>query len=320
MAKIEAQDYFKNSALFDAEQIDGKSTNSATSSAVRYELTCKECGGVNTKTGNSKTLNTCSFCGYVWDRVNNKVLGPGAKGAEATAKPKATPVVETDSDDDLMPHKIVPLKRRNAFVAKEEEVKPVATPSRKKITVESIADLLTKSSQGTLPAKAEPVKTKALKNSSDVYEIEEVIDYYDERLEDRWHRNYLVRWKGYDKPSFVLDKDFVDKKFLASFEESLPEEERFETIFPGKARKNKGTKHAVRAKIDVLNDNGDVEHDEEVVESLPSAAPKDTAIETPQVATTTGDCVEIKTGTFQHVKLKVGQIIRIGDTFVEAVL
>lgn len=320
MAKILAQDYFTNSALFDAEQVAGKPTNSATSSGVRYQLTCKECGAETQRIGNSPLLNTCGKCKVVWDRANNKVLGPGAEVIEAvakpTAKPKAVPVVDTDSDEDT-PHKIVPLRRRNAAVAaKEEEVaKPVVMPSRKKITVDSITDLLLKGDSD----KPAPAKTKPAREDKEVHKFETILDYYDERLEDMWHRYYLVQWVGHDEPTFVLDSDFTDPKAVAAYEETLPDVERFKIMFPKTSRKNKTAKHAVRSKLDVLVDHGDVA-DKEVVETLPSPPPKVVATEVPKVTAMANDCIETTTATFKYTKLKVGQIIRIGNEFIEAVL
>lgn len=324
--KIEAQDYFKDSRLFTAKQTAGKPTNSATSSAVKYELTCSECGDTTTRTGNNKNLHTCGSCGVVWDRDTNEIRGPGSRDA-ASVKRVVKPAVlgsDNDTDGEFFEREIVrPSTRRRAIdsvgrdaPAPAPAVKPATpapAPKKGKITAESIADVLLKSSKGELEPRATPEKTKKLKKKEDsTYEVEEIVDYYDDRLEDRWHRQYFVQWKGYDQPSFVLDVDFVDKKFLAEFEASLPEEERFATIFPPKNRKNKGTKHAVRSKVDVLRDyDGDIEPAETVEKITEKAS---AATEPPN------DCITIEQGSYKVVKLKIGQIYRIGDTFIEAVL
>lgn len=309
---MQASEYFKDSVLFDAKIIAGKPTNSAKSSTVRYELKCKKCDDVNSKTGNNKTLLKCNNCGRSWDRENNTIIEPVGevkKPAKKVVEKVVEKVIEDDNDEPL----------------------PVI---KRKITASSIANILKKSAEGTIE-KIEPVKTKKLKNAKDVYEIEEIIDYYDERFSDRWRRVYLVRWVGYDKPSFVVDKDFTDKDFLKEFESTLPVDERFASIFTTKNIKNKGSKHAVRTKIDVLQDNGDVSEDKEVVETITTTTtgvvdeplPEELPKERPKAEDpfdTKDDketpCVDTSVLMMKVIKLKVGQFYRVGDVLIEAVM
>ena len=263
MAKVLAQDYFTNSNLFTATIINGRPVNSATSSGVRYSLKCKKCTATTERTGNSPALNTCKSCGRKWDRETNSIVEKDVPASKA-------PVVEAP----VVPPKPKPTRGGRKIpepVVDTAEEDPFAVLAQPKVTTDRIVDLLIKSTTGDVE-QAPIVKTKALKKKdSDVYAIEEIIDYYDARLEDRWHRIYYVQWVGYDKPTFVSDDNFTDKKFLKEFEDKLPEEERFAIMFPKTKIKNKGTKHAYRTMADVYEDHG-ISDDVDVVEELPVAA------------------------------------------------
>jgi hypothetical protein len=259
MAKILAKD-FKDSALFDAVVLDGNDNKSATSSGVKYELTCKSCGEVAQRTGNSKVLNTCAKCKNVWDRENNEARGPGwYPGYKEKSSAQVMGFADSDDDEPVVT-KVPPRRKDVVATSREEDNAPVGTPARRKITTSSITDLLV----GKAPTK--PAAAPVTKPVKDTYEFETILDYYDERLADAWHRYYYVQWVGYAEPTFVLDDDFTDGKAVEDFEHTLPEVERFKIMFPRASRKNKTTKHAVRSKIDVLSEHGS--EDSEVVETM----------------------------------------------------
>ena len=311
MAKILAQDYFEDSRLFNAKVLDGNEAKSATSSSVKYELTCKECGAVTQRTGNSKALNVCGKCKLVWDRDNNQVRFHGwypGKKEKSSAEVMAEIASESDSDDEpiVVKPKVPARRKADVAVATDEDNAPVVNPDRRKITTGSIADLLT--------GKAKP-KTKVApvaKPKKDTYEFETIVDYYDERLADSWHRYYYVQWVGSPEPTFVLDEDFTDSKAVNEFELTLPEVERFKVMFPKTSRKNKTTKHAVRSKIDVLSEHGD--EDKETIENFTLPPPV-----IPLQGLPKASCIEIKQSTFTHIQLKKGQVYKIGDIIIEAI-
>lgn len=284
-AKVKAGDLFTDSILFDAEIIKGKPENSAFSSGVQFKLTCKECGEVQYKTGNSKNLCKCTKCKREWDPEENAIVGD--KHAEVvvpntTRVAVAEPLVEILNDDPV-----------------------VKAPKRRGNIKDKMVDVIINSANEYTATQAEPI-------DRDVYVVESIIDYYDERLADRWHRIYLVQWVGYKKPTFVNDNDFTDKNFVNSFEESLPEHERFDVMFPKSKLRLKGTKHAHRMKIDVIKDQTLVDSDDEIVE-VPATTTTTTT------ATTTLDDIDTETRTFTYIKLKKGQVYKIGDVIIEAV-
>jgi hypothetical protein len=148
MAKILAQDYFEDSRLFNAKVLDGNEAKSATSSSVKYELKCTQCNTVTQRTGNSKALNVCGKCKYVWDRDNNAIRGPGwypGKKEKTSAEVMAEIASESDSDDEpiVVKPKVPARRKADVAVATEDDNAPVVNPDRRKITTGSIADLLT---------------------------------------------------------------------------------------------------------------------------------------------------------------------------------
>lgn len=313
MAKILAQDYFEDSKLFTAKVLDGNEAKSATSSSVKYELECKECNAVTQRTGNSKALNTCGKCKLVWDRDSNEVRFPGwHPGFKEKTSAEVMAELDSESDDEPIVVKPKVPARRKVDVAtaiaavREEDNAPVTNPQRRKITTASIADLLTGKAQ------PKPEVAPVAKPKKDTYEFETIVDYYDERLADSWHRYYYVQWVGSSEPTFVLDDDFTDSKAVNEFELTLPEVERFKVMFPKTSRKNKTTKHAVRSKIDVLSEHGD--EDKETIENFTLPPPV-----IPLQGLPKASCIEIKKSTFTHIQLKKGQVYKIGDIIIEAI-
>lgn len=306
MAKILAKDYFEDSKLFTAEVLDGNEEKSATSSAVKYELTCKECGAVTQRTGNSKALNTCAKCKYVWDRDRNEVRFPGWYPGFKEKTSAQVMGFESEEDEPIVAKPKVPSRRKVDVAAaitavREEDNAPVTCPPRRKITTGSIVDLLTGKAQQK-PEVAPVAKPKK----------ETIVDYCDERLADSWHRYYYVQLVGSPEPTFVLDDDFTDSKAVEDFEQTLPEVERFKVMFPKASRKNKTTKHAVRSKIDVLSEHGD--DDKETIENFTLPPPM-----IPLPGLPKASCIEIKKSTFTHIQLKKGQVYKIGDIIIEAI-
>lgn len=332
--KVLAKDYFKDSILFDAKVVSDNPNSSAKSSTVSYELTCKKCKGFSKRRGNSSVLKTCSECKREWDREENEIIEPVKKVTSKKVKPV---VVESDEEPEVP--KPVPSRRAVTqaaiAAAKEEENQPLQASPRRKITVESITDLLTKGASEK-PADTPAAAVPDTKPADDTYAFDGILDYYDERLEDMWHRYYYVKWTGYDEPTFVLDEDFTDQKVVTAFEDGLPEVERFKVMFPKTSRKNKGAKHAVRTKIDVLKDRGDIP-DKEVTETIstnaifkaplpplptqialpPTILPTPPTIPLPEVPNT--PCIEVKQSTFTHIRLQKGQFYQLGDYLFEAV-
>lgn len=270
MAKVLAKDYFDESILFDAEVLDGGDNRSATSSGVTYELMCKRCKAVTQRTGNSKALNTCAKCKYVWDREHNEARKPGwsPDHKEKSSREVMGFAKSDDEDEPIVAKPKMPSRKAVAAIApREEEKSPVTCQPCRKITVDSISKLLTGKSQEKPAVVAAPV-TKPINYGA--CGVGAILDYCDERLTDSWRRCYYVPLAGHEKPVFVLDDDFIDTDMVKNFENSLPELERFKVMFPKESRKNKGSKHAVRSRIDVLSEHG--YEQVEVVEPIAPAA------------------------------------------------
>lgn len=216
MTKITAEDYFKDSILFSAS-IVGKPTLSATSSSIRYVLTCKKCDGVTERRGNSTVLTKCSKCSRVWNRDDNTIDGEPSVGGAVTR----TTIVDSDEESS------------------EEEPTPTVVRSSK-----HYANLI-RSSQ---PKPVEPVKPAEEKK----HYVIDILDHYDQRVQGYWYRFYYCAWYGSDEYTFVKQSDFDDETMINAYEEKLPVEQRYKTVFKTPTAVYKGKK--VRTKEDVLKD------------------------------------------------------------------
>lgn len=295
---VKAEDYFKDSVLFNAEIVKGKPEQSALTGTIQYKVTCKKCGAIMPKRrGNSTGLLKCDGCKRQWNRDSNTIIEPDVESTPKKVGKARRDIEESDADSE------------EEIVIKE---KPVAKEKDKsKITANSIADFLLKSDASN---KCNSNKTKSKKFENGVYKIDIILDYYDERLESRWHRFYLVKWTDSDKYDFVMDKD-LNKKALAEFEAGLDQVERFKHLF--KSPTNKKSNHAVRTKIDVLEEQ-DIEDPDDEIEEV--EAPTTTT-----TTTTTNGPTEVKNPviveqTVKRIQLKVGQFYLTPDGYlIEAI-
>lgn len=302
--KIFAREYFTNSRLFTVDVLSGMD-NSATSFNAEYELTCKKCKAEFKRKGNARNLTTCSGCKRVWNREDNTIEEPVPKvKKEKVAKVKAEVVDE--ETEEVIPtttlRKSTRLAQRNApaedTVSEEPKKTAKRTPKKAPVVVEEVKavveqpseessddddeikrpavpdhnlDILAQILKGEIEPKSVQAKPKTLKNDGlkeGEYWVEEILDYYDDYEDKRWHRFYLAKWHNDPTPTFVRVDKFTDDKLVEKYEKSIPTAERFKNMFPNpKITKRTGKeKIGFRTKADVEKDMG---KEQEIVTESP---------------------------------------------------
>ena len=221
---IQAQDFFTDSVLFDATITAGKGTQSYRSSAVTYDLTCKKCGEVTSRRGNSSALLKCGNCKRSWNYADNTITENAKAVVAAPVEAPVEAAAEAPVVDEVVAEVV-------------EKVKP-------KRSAMHYVNLIRKAAEPIAPP---PVVEKK------EYVIE-ILDHYDTRRNGLWTRAYYCAWYDSDELTFVLDEDFEDGAMIAAYEDSLPVEQRFKTIFKNPRAAYAAKSKTFRTEADVLRD------------------------------------------------------------------
>lgn len=216
--KIQAGDYFtREGSPFKATVVSGSPNHSAKSSLVIYDIKCSKCKESYQRRGNQKTLNTCANCKHVWEEADT------------------APVVVQGGADEIPDDAPTPARQTRA--------------QKRKADAEKDLEHLVNIAKG----EAEP-RPRVKAKEEPIYYVEEILDYYDDRVDNYWHRFYYVKWQGDDKLTFVRDDAFDDHTMVDNFEAELEPAKRLAVLFKDRSRVYKSKHAQIRKRRDVLDE------------------------------------------------------------------
>jgi ribosomal protein L37AE/L43A len=262
-ANVSAKDLFKNSVLFKAKVVSDNPNAGGKTATAKYDLECRKCGDkVDGRRGNSTAIFKCLNCKRTWDPVTNTIIEPVTEVVEKLTHPVQT--IDSESDDE-----------------ESESIKAKLVQTQNKKPGPNVGDII-----NVLKGVSKEVSKPKI----------EIIDYYDERVDGKWHRLYYTK----PKMEFIIDVE-IDKKISKDYETKLKKIEHFSIMYPNPKAVMK--KHAHRTKMDVLRENR--ETDNEFVEEVEVEKPVD-EVEKPVVVEK----------TVKYVQLKVGQSFYTPDGYL----